>query len=100
MPEKQMHEWGESIAPLHPFELIKPILATTRGSSAALKVFFGMVEVLLLVAGVYVYRQRHNLFGFRGNENDSYASSNLRMTMLVLVWIHAVILIAIMIFEV
>ena len=59
-----------------------------------------MVEALLLAAGVYVYRQRHNLFGFRGKEGDSYASSNLRMTMVVLVFIHAVILLALMIFEV
>jgi len=76
------------------------ILAATRGSSAGLKVFFGLIEVFLLAAGGYGFRQRHALFGFRGKEGDTSASSNLRMIMVVLVWIHAVIITALMIYEV
>lgn len=65
-----------------------------------LKVFFGLLELLLIGAGVYIYRQREKLFGYKGQEGDSYASANLRMIMVVLVWLHAVIITALMIYEV
>ena len=66
----------------------------------ALKVFFCMVELLLIGAGVYLFRVRKKLFSHKGQEDDTYASANLRMIMVVLVWIHAFIITGLMIFEV
>ena len=65
-----------------------------------LKVFFAILEVLIIAAGIYMYRQRKRFFGYKGEEGDTYASANLRMIMVVLVWIHAVIITALMIYEV
>ena len=46
-------------------------------------------------------RSKRNLFfGYKGAEGDTYASSNLRMWLVILVWIHAVIITTLMIFEV
>ena len=68
------------------------------GVSAALKVFFTVLELLVIGAGIYVFRRREQLFGYKGKEGDTYASANLRLAMVVLIWIHAVIFTAIMIF--
>jgi len=68
--------------------------------SIALKGFFAVVELLIIAAGVYVFRSREKLFGYRGKEGDTYASANLRLAMVVLIWVHSVIFTAIMIFEV
>ena len=79
------------------------ILAASRsgaGSVVGLKVFFAILEVLLIAAGVYIFRKRSAFFGYKGEEGDTYASANLRMIMVVLVWIHAVIITALMIYEV
>ena len=78
------------------------LLAISRslGPSIALKVFFGVLELLIVGAGVYLFRCRKKLFGYKGQEDDTYASANLRMVMVVLVWIHAVIITALMIYEV
>ena len=79
------------------------LLAVSRsgaGSVVGLKVFFALLEVLIIAAGVYIYRQRTMLFGYKGEEGDTYASANLRMIMVVLVWIHAVIITGLMIYEV
>lgn len=66
-----------------------------------LKVFFAFLELLIIGAGIYIFSHRKKLFGFRGDdEGDTYASANLRMMMVVLVWIHAVIITALMIYEV
>jgi hypothetical protein len=82
---------------------MEELLAVSRsgaGSVVGLKVFFALLEVLILAAGVYIFRSRKKLFAYRKNEGDTYASSNLRMIMVVLVWIHAVIITALMIYEV
>jgi len=68
--------------------------------SIALKGFFAVVELLIIGAGVYVFRSREKLFGYLGNEGDTYASANLRLAMVVIIWVHSVILAAIMTFEV
>ena len=70
------------------------------GVSIALKFFFGFTLVLLIGAGIYLIRCRDKLFGYKGQEGDTSASANLRMAMLVLIWIHAIIINIIMIFEV
>ena len=76
------------------------LLAALTQGGPALKVFFGVVLVLLLTAGLYMWRHRKKFFGYKGDPSDSYASSNLRMIMVVLIWIHAVIITIVMIFEV
>ena len=79
------------------------LLAVSRsgaGSVVGLKVFFAVLELLIIGAGIYIYKQRKMLFGYKGQEGDTYASANLRMIMVVLVWIHAVIITAMMIYEV
>lgn len=79
------------------------LLALSRsgaGSAAGLKVFFGFLELLIIGAGIYIFRCRKLLFAYKRDEGDTYASANLRMTMVVLVWIHAVIITALMIYEV
>jgi hypothetical protein len=70
------------------------------GVSLALKVFFSLLELLVIGAGIYVFRRREKLFAYKGKESDTYASANLRLAMVVLIWVHAVIFTAIMIFEV
>ena len=62
--------------------------------------FFAFLEVLIIGAGIYIFRERKKLFGYKGEEGDTYASANLRMIMVVLVWIHAVIITALMIYEI
>ena len=46
------------------------------------------------------FRQRKKLFGYKKEEGDTYASANLRMIMVVLFWIHAVLITALLIYEV
>jgi hypothetical protein len=80
---------------INPMEIIVAV-----GSRPELKVFFGVVLFLLIAAGIYMIRNRKKFFGYTGDASDSYASSNLRMWMIILIWIHSVIITAIMIFEV
>lgn len=70
------------------------------GAVVALKVVFSLLEILIIAAGIYVFRQRRKLFGFKEAEGDTYASANLRLAMVVLIWIHAVVVTAILIFEI
>lgn len=49
-----------------------------------MKVFFGFLELLVIGAGIYIFRQRKKLFGFK-KEGDTYASANLRMMMVFLI---------------
>lgn len=71
-----------------------------RHSAAGLKIFFGMLLLLLLAAGFYILRHRKQFFGHRADANDSYASANLRMWLVILVWLHAVAITGLMIYEV
>lgn len=82
---------------------MEDFLAVARsgaGSVIGLKAFFGVLELIVLGAGVYLFRSRKKLFAYKAAEGDTYASANLRMIMVVLVWIHAVVITAVMIFEV
>ncbi|HEY0368655.1 MAG TPA: hypothetical protein VGC85_03575 [Chthoniobacterales bacterium] len=71
-----------------------------KANAAGLKAFFAFLLVVVLAIGIYIIRNRQKFFGFRGAENDTYASANLRMWLVILVWIHAVVITALMIFEV
>jgi hypothetical protein len=70
------------------------------GVSTALRIFFCVLELLIIAVGVYVFRIREKLFAYKGKEGDTYASANLRLAMVVLIWVHAVIFGAVMIFQV
>ncbi len=71
-----------------------------KHSAAGLKLFFGFLLLLLLAAGFYIVRNRKQFFGYKADNNDTYASANLRMWLVLLVWIHAVAITALMIYEV
>ncbi|HEX4652939.1 MAG TPA: hypothetical protein VH227_01705, partial [Candidatus Udaeobacter sp.] len=49
------------------------------GISLALKLFFSVLELLIIGAGIYVLRKRDKLFAYKGREGDTYASANLRL---------------------
>jgi len=70
------------------------------GASIPLKIFFGLMEVVVIFVGIYFIRHRDKFFGHKGDEDDTYASANLRMALVILVWIHSVIITGIMLFEV
>ncbi|MGZ5021713.1 MAG: hypothetical protein ACXWFY_04290 [Chthoniobacterales bacterium] len=71
-----------------------------KANPIGLKVFFSLLLLLVLAAGLYILRNRKKFFGFRGDASDTYASANLRMWLVILVWIHAVVITALMIYEV
>jgi hypothetical protein len=76
------------------------IAYANKANAVGLKVFFGFLLVLVLAAGFYMIRNRQAFFGHKGKEGDTYASANLRMWLVILVWIHAVVITTLMIFEV
>lgn len=75
-------------------------LIAAAKSSPELKGFFSVVFLLLIGAAVYMVRNRKKFFSHSGDPGDTYASANLRMWMVILILIHAIIVTAIMIFEV
>ncbi|MBA3763791.1 MAG: hypothetical protein H0X04_10700 [Chthoniobacterales bacterium] len=74
--------------------------ARALANATGLRVFFGFLLMLVLSAGFYAFRHRKQFFGYRASEGDTYASATLRMWLVILVWIHAVVITALMIFEV
>ncbi len=75
-------------------------LIAAAANATGLRIFFGILLTLVLGAGFYAFRHRMQFFGYHGSEGDTYASANLRMSLVILVWIHAVVITALMIFEV
>jgi hypothetical protein len=75
-------------------------ILAAASDATALRIFFAFLLVLILGTGLYIFRNRQLFFGYKGAEGDTYASSNLRMWLVILVWIHAVIITTLMIFEV
>ncbi len=74
-------------------------LLAAAANATGLRVFFGFLLMLVLSAGFSAFRHRKQFFGYRASEGDTYASANLRMWLVILVWIHAVVITALMIFE-
>jgi hypothetical protein len=81
-------------------ELMLSISSAPPDVTTALKLMFTALELVVIAAGIFVFRIRKKLFSYQGQEGDTYASANLRLAMVVLIWVHAVILGAIMIFEI
>ena len=73
------------------------LAAAERTSMVGVKIFFGVMEVAIIAIGIYIVRNRDKFFGYKGKEGDTYASAQLRMIMVVLVWVHAVVITALMI---
>ncbi len=69
-------------------------------NAIGLRVFFSFLLLLVLGAGFYIIRHRKKVFGYKAGEGDTYASANLRMWLIILVWIHAALITTLMIFEV
>jgi len=56
----------------------------------ALRVFFAICLALVFLAGLYVFSKRRQLFGRDPHvTNDSFASRNLRLWQVLLVWVLA-----------
>jgi hypothetical protein len=76
-------------------------MIAAAANAAGLRVFFGLLLFLLLCAGFYMLRNRNKFFGHTAADpTDSYASANLRMWLVILVWLHAVVITSLMMFEV
>lgn len=61
-----------------------------KDAEPALRVFFGFCLVAVFLAGVYVFSKRKELFGRDPHvTNDSWASRNLRLWQVLLVWVLA-----------
>ena len=56
--------------------------------TVALRIFFGLCLVVVFLAGIYVVRRRKELFGQDPHvTSDTWASRNLRLWQVLLVWI-------------
>ena len=67
----------------------------------ALRIFFGICLVIVFVAGIQVFRKRAQLFGRDPHvTNDTWASRNLRLWQVILVWVLAMELLITMLFRV
>ena len=61
-----------------------------QDAAPALRVFFGLCLILVFFAGVFVFSNRKQLFGRDPYvTNDSWASRNLRLWQVLLVWFLA-----------
>jgi hypothetical protein len=61
-----------------------------QDAAPALRVFFALCLILVSFAGVYVFCKRKELFGRDPHvTNDSWASRNLRLWQVLLVWVLA-----------
>lgn len=66
--------------------MMDALLAVAREAGpVALKLFFGFTELLLIRASIYIFPCRKKLFGYKEEEGHTYASTNLRMAMVILV---------------
>ena len=67
----------------------------------ALRVFFGLCLAVVFFAGIWVIRRRKELFGRDPHVTaDTWASRNLRLWQVLLVWILAMELIITMLFRI
>ena len=67
----------------------------------ALRVFFGLCLVTVFFAGLYVIRRRKELFGRDPHvTSDTWASRNLRLWQVLLVWVLTMELIITMLFRI
>ena len=69
--------------------------------AVALRIFFSICLVIVFFAGIYILRQRKKFFGRDPQvTTDTWASRNLRLWQVLLVWILAMELLIGMLFRV
>lgn len=67
------------------------VIRSHADSVLPLRIFFSVCLVAVILAGVYVFKNRKNLFSRDPNvTGDHYGARNLRLWQVILVWILAV----------
>ncbi len=62
-------------------------MLAAAANATGMRVSFSVLLVLVLTAGLYILRNRQKFFGHTGDASDSYALANLRMWLVLLVWL-------------
>ena len=69
-------------------------------SVLALRIFFSICLVVVIIAGVYIFKNRQNFFAQDPNVTaDHYGARNLRLWQVILVWILAIDLLVTMLWR-
>jgi hypothetical protein len=74
-----------------PYKMVLAAIHAHRDSVLALRIFFSICLVIVLLSGLYIFRIRKRLFE-RDPEvaADHWAARNLRLWQVILVWILAI----------
>jgi hypothetical protein len=76
------------------------VIRSHADSVLPLRIFFSVCLVAVILAGVYVFKNRKNLFSRDPNViGDHYGARNLRLWQVILVWILAVDLLVTMLWR-
>jgi hypothetical protein len=79
------------------------LLAVTHSHSdsvLALRIFFGLCLVIVIFAGLYIFRNRRKFFARDPHVTaDHYGARNLRLWQVILVWILAIDLLVAMLWR-
>ena len=76
------------------------IIHSHADSVLPLRIFFGVCLVVVIFAGLYVFRNRQKLFGRDPQvTGDHYGARNLRLWQVILVWILAIELLVTMLWR-
>jgi hypothetical protein len=76
------------------------VIASHADSVLPLRIFFSVCLVAVILAGVYVFKNRKKLFSRDPNvTGDHYGARNLRLWQVILVWILAVDLLVTMLWR-
>lgn len=80
--------------------VVLAVVHSDQDSVSALRIFFSVCLGLVLLAGVYLYRARRQLFDRDPQvAADHWAARNLRLWQVILVWLLAVELFATMLWR-
>jgi hypothetical protein len=81
--------------------MIFAVVHSLEDAKVPLRIFFSICLVIVVWAGVYVFRKRKQLFGQDPHvTGDTWAARNLRFWQVLLVWILAMELIITMLFRI
>jgi len=82
--------------------LIAIVTRSHADSVLPLRIFFSFWLVLALGVGFYLLRNRERLFSGTGGDRttDSPAAGNLRMWMIILIFLHVAVILTLMIIEI
>ena len=69
-------------------------------SALPLRIFFSVCLVIVIFAGLYIFRNRHKFFGRDPQVTaDHYGARNLRLWQVILVWLLAIDLLVTMLWR-